>query len=87
MVQIWGCERSGLFHAFSTHVLHRLNVTSKPRTSPTVRVTLLSRESSYRNILNEAELLAALQANPDYEVQRVRIKDRFSGGFHLLYRV
>ncbi|XP_054283091.1 EGF domain-specific O-linked N-acetylglucosamine transferase [Macrosteles quadrilineatus] len=68
---IWGCERSGLFHAFSRHVLHRLQVPEHPRTSSAVKITLLSRESAYRNILNEQELLSALQANPDYQVQRV----------------
>ncbi|KAF4526720.1 hypothetical protein B566_EDAN015752 [Ephemera danica] len=36
-----------------------------------IRVTLLSRETTYRRILNEDELLDALRNNPDYSVQRV----------------
>lgn len=68
---IWGCEASGLFHAFSQHVLYRLGVKQVPRTDAHIRITLLSRDTTYRNILNEQELIRALEANPNYRVQRV----------------
>ncbi|XP_037077683.1 EGF domain-specific O-linked N-acetylglucosamine transferase-like [Pollicipes pollicipes] len=57
-----GCQRSGLFHAFSRHVLHRLGVA--PRTvvtDDTVRVVWISRQSRHRRVLNEEQLLTALR--------------------------
>jgi len=36
-------------------------------------VTLLSRETAYRRILNEKELIEGLRKNPDYIVKRVRV--------------
>lgn len=36
-----------------------------------VRVTFLSRETSYRNVVNEEELLLALAAEPDVRARRV----------------
>lgn len=68
---IYGCERSGLFHAFSKHILHSLNINFHPRTTDKVRVTLLSRGTTYRSILNEKAIIEALQKVEDYEVQRV----------------
>ncbi|XP_073986777.1 EGF-domain O-GlcNAc transferase isoform X1 [Rhodnius prolixus] len=68
---VWGCEKSGLFRSFSQHVLHRLKIpVHKPKDSR-IRVTLLSRDTSYRNILNEGKLIAALKNNSMYNVQRV----------------
>ncbi|KAL4706039.1 hypothetical protein ACJJTC_014261 [Scirpophaga incertulas] len=68
---IYGCERSGLFHAFSKHVLHGLNIKLHLRQNDKVRVTLLSRGTTYRSILNEKELIEALQKIEGYEVQQV----------------
>ncbi|KAK7788871.1 hypothetical protein R5R35_011397 [Gryllus longicercus] len=68
---IWGCEKSGLFHAFSKHILHRLKVPLHKRFNNKIQITLLSRNTTYRNILNENELLAALKKNEDYQVKRV----------------
>ncbi|XP_028176160.1 EGF domain-specific O-linked N-acetylglucosamine transferase [Ostrinia furnacalis] len=68
---IYGCERSGLFHAFSKHILHSLNVKLQIRDSDKIRVTLLSRGTTYRSILNEKQLLDALHKVDDYYVQRV----------------
>lgn len=68
---IWGCERSGLMESFSKHMLHRLSIRRHRRKNSKVRVTLLSRESQYRNILNEQQLLEALSNEPDIKVKRV----------------
>ncbi|XP_047545197.1 EGF domain-specific O-linked N-acetylglucosamine transferase [Vanessa atalanta] len=68
---IYGCERSGLFHAFSKHILHSLNVKLYPRINDKVRITLLSRGTTYRTILNENEIVNALLKVKGYHVQRV----------------
>ncbi|XP_068620979.1 EGF domain-specific O-linked N-acetylglucosamine transferase isoform X2 [Battus philenor] len=68
---IYGCERSGLFHAFSKHVLHSLNIKLQHRSNDKIRVTLLSRETTYRTILNEKEIVRALVKVKGYHVQRV----------------
>lgn len=68
---IYGCEKSGLFHAFSQHVLHRLRIPLHKRNNNRIRVTLLSRDTKYRKILNEDELIKTLQKNDDYLVKRV----------------
>lgn len=68
---IYGCERSGLFHAFSRHILSSLNIVKKKRQNDNVHVTLLSRETKYRGILNEQALLAALEKVEGYKVKRV----------------
>ncbi|XP_001599568.2 EGF domain-specific O-linked N-acetylglucosamine transferase [Nasonia vitripennis] len=68
---IYGCEKSGLFTAFSDHVLHRLRIPLHVRKNTKIRVTLLSRDTQYRRILNEDELVKALEKNPRYEVKKV----------------
>ncbi|XP_011556354.3 EGF domain-specific O-linked N-acetylglucosamine transferase [Plutella xylostella] len=68
---IYGCERSGLFHAFSKHILHSLNIKLQLRQNDKVRVTLLSRGTMYRTILNEKEIVEALLKDSNYEVNRV----------------
>lgn len=68
---IYGCEKSGLFHAFSEHILHRLKIPFHQRTDNKVRVTLLSRDTKYRKILNEDELISALNNSKDLVVQKV----------------
>lgn len=70
-LQIYGCERSGLFHAFSKHILHSLNIKIHRRTNDKVRITLLSRGTTYRSILNEKAIVEALEKVQDYEVRRV----------------
>lgn len=71
LLQIYGCERSGLFHAFSKHILHSLNIKLHIRENDKIRVTLLSRGTTYRSILNEKQLLEALNKVEGYHVQRV----------------
>jgi len=72
-LQIWGCEKSGLFHAFSKHILHRLKIPLHERSDTKIRVTLLSRDTAYRRILNEKELIEGLHKNPNYIVKKVRM--------------
>ena len=55
-LQVDGCFGSGLFHAFSHHVLHRLGVVQEGPIKDQLRVTLLSRSTKFRRILNENEV-------------------------------
>jgi protein O-GlcNAc transferase len=66
-----GCENSALFHAFSEHVLHRLHVEREPPVNKKVRITFLSRNTRYRNVLNEKELIKRISKNSDYDVRAV----------------
>ncbi|KAI1732667.1 EGF domain-specific O-linked N-acetylglucosamine transferase [Ditylenchus destructor] len=73
-----GCHRSGLFHAFSHHVLHRLGINQEmaPKVqetnestksiieTPAIRVTLLDRKTPHRKIANVDELVNALRGLP-----------------------
>ncbi|ETN60228.1 glycosyltransferase [Anopheles darlingi] len=68
---IHGCENSGLFHAFSEHVLHRMRIRLAKRPDRRLRITFLSRQTRYRRVLNENELVASISDNPDYSVQLV----------------
>ncbi|XP_054007664.1 EGF domain-specific O-linked N-acetylglucosamine transferase isoform X2 [Hylaeus anthracinus] len=68
---IYGCEKSGLFKAFGDHVLHRLSIPLHERKNQRIRVTLLSRDTQYRRILNEDELVKALKENTEYRVRKV----------------
>ncbi|KAH8409547.1 hypothetical protein KR222_008177 [Zaprionus bogoriensis] len=70
---IQGCSNSGLFRAFSEFILHRLQIPYQPplQQERKLRVTYLSRRTTYRKVLNEEALLARLYANEDYRVQRV----------------
>lgn len=70
MPLIPGCYRSGLFHAFSKHILHKLNIKQDENSGKKIRITLLSRATTYRQILNENELISALKKNPDFIVRR-----------------
>uniref|UniRef100_A0AAV2M920 EGF domain-specific O-linked N-acetylglucosamine transferase n=1 Tax=Knipowitschia caucasica TaxID=637954 RepID=A0AAV2M920_KNICA len=67
------CSSDGLFRAFSQHVLHRLHV---PLSSAQgrVRVTLLSRSTEHRRILNQETLVNALKTVPLLEVKVVDFK-------------
>ncbi|CAG9864442.1 unnamed protein product [Phyllotreta striolata] len=68
---IYGCEKSGLFDAFSRHVLHRLRIPEIARSNGKIRITLLSRNTKYRRVLNEAELMNGLEEIEEFDVQRV----------------
>lgn len=60
-----------MFKAFGDHVLHRLKIPLLERKNEKIRVTLLSRDTKYRKILNEEELVRALKENKEYEVRKV----------------
>lgn len=52
-------------------MLHRLRIPHHERKNQRIRVTLLSRDTQYRRILNEDELTKALKENPEYKVRKV----------------
>ncbi|KAK3769696.1 hypothetical protein RRG08_004947 [Elysia crispata] len=66
-----GCVGSSLVKAFSEHVLHRLNVPQAGPHNEKIRVTLLSRNTKYRNILNQEELVKAMKSDGELEVSVV----------------
>ncbi|XP_042308824.1 EGF domain-specific O-linked N-acetylglucosamine transferase [Sceloporus undulatus] len=71
---ISGCHGTGLFRAFSQHVLHRLNVTQEGPKDGKIRVTILARSTEYRKILNQNELASALKTLSLFDVQIVNYK-------------
>ncbi|CAG0894975.1 unnamed protein product [Darwinula stevensoni] len=69
---VYGCQRSGLFHAFNRFMLHRLGVPLRKHFDPSnIHVVLLSRKTKHRNIINEDELLDALKLEEGITVTRV----------------
>jgi len=66
------CEKSGLFKAFSEHVLHRLGIVQENYVSEVYRVTLLVRNTKFRNILNQDELIGAMKR---YSSLNVTVKE------------
>lgn len=68
---IYGCAKSGLFDAFSKHILHRLKIPLYQRSNRKIRITFLSRKTQYRRVLNDIFLVAAIEENAEYEVQKV----------------
>lgn len=75
---IHGCENSGLFHAFSEHILHRLEIKQKLRKSKKIRITFLSRQTKYRRILNEDELVESIKKDTRYIVRRVSYDNKLT---------
>lgn len=70
-MQISGCEKSGLFQAFSDHVLHRLQIPLHRKEYSQIRITILSRQTKFRNILNVNELVQEIRQNTSYNVRVV----------------
>lgn len=66
-----GCEKSGLFQAFSQHILYRLKIPFHERRDNKIQITFLSRDTMYRKVLNERQLLSALNNQSLYNVKRV----------------
>lgn len=61
-----------MFNAFSEHVLHRLQIKQNPpEKAKKLRVTFLARETKYRKVLNEKELIQRIKSNSNYSVKRV----------------
>src|ERR1700743_2066957 len=64
-IQVPGYRGSGLFRAFSDFVLHRLQIPlrqSEPKANK-LRVTFLSRQTTFRRVLNEDQIIQAIKAN------------------------
>ncbi|XP_055851500.1 EGF domain-specific O-linked N-acetylglucosamine transferase [Episyrphus balteatus] len=66
-----GCEKSGLFRAFSEFITHRLQIPMHEKINSKIRITFLSRKTKYRQALNEDELIAEISGNRDYFVRRI----------------
>jgi len=67
-----GCRGSALMQAFSKHLLTRLNINQEKSRPDTVRVTLLSRSTKHRRIVNEDEVRpncfsCALEGSMDHQ--------------------
>ncbi|XP_077132184.1 EGF domain-specific O-linked N-acetylglucosamine transferase [Ranitomeya variabilis] len=73
---ISNCRSSGLFRAFSQHVLFRLNISQDTLKEEKIRVTILIRSTEFRKILNLDELVRALKAIPLFQVTVVDYKYR-----------
>ena len=71
--QVWGCEGTGLFQAFSHHFLHRLGIPERQETQRKIQITFLARQSQYRRVLNQDELLSALEKNDQFIVRKVSL--------------
>ncbi|KAM5315305.1 EGF domain-specific O-linked N-acetylglucosamine transferase isoform 3-T5 [Glossophaga mutica] len=82
---ISGCQNTGLFRAFSQHVLHRLNITQEGPKDGKIRVTILARSTEYRKILNQNELVNALKTVSTFEVQIVDYKYKYNCGDERCY--
>eukprot|EP00095_Tigriopus_kingsejongensis_P009102 snap_masked-scaffold295_size218279-processed-gene-1.20 protein:Tk09102 transcript:snap_masked-scaffold295_size218279-processed-gene-1.20-mRNA-1 annotation:"uncharacterized glycosyltransferase aer61-like" len=66
---VQGCRKSSLFRAFSEFLLHRLKVPVRETTdSRKIRVTIISRLTQHRRIMNEPNLVDALEQVGDFEV-------------------
>lgn len=76
MPLIPGCYGSSLFQAFSAHLVHRLQIPQEGPHETKVRITLLARNTKYRNIMNQDELVSALKTVGEYEVRLVVYKFR-----------
>ncbi|XP_076114479.1 EGF domain-specific O-linked N-acetylglucosamine transferase-like [Mytilus galloprovincialis] len=71
MPLIPGCHSSSFFRAFNQHLMHRLNVQQEGPLEEKIRVTLLSRSTKYRKILNEIQLVNAMKTVGEFDVRKV----------------
>ncbi|KAL5484492.1 hypothetical protein EMCRGX_G021003 [Ephydatia muelleri] len=69
-----GCSGSGLMQAFSKHTLQRLRVAQESSSSNVLRVTLLSRSTQHRRIVNEDQLVRAMKTVGYFQVKVVDYK-------------
>ncbi|XP_014671955.1 PREDICTED: EGF domain-specific O-linked N-acetylglucosamine transferase-like [Priapulus caudatus] len=61
MPLVHGCNGSGVFHSFNRFLLHRLEIKRNIPIPGKVRVTVLQRNTRYRNVLNQVALVEALE--------------------------
>nr|CDJ90564.1 Glycosyltransferase AER61 domain containing protein [Haemonchus contortus] len=59
------CYGTGLMHAFAHHVLHRLGIQQKGPLLDKIRVTILSRSTKFRRILNLDEVKTLKSCNKE----------------------
>lgn len=71
-----GCSGSGLMQAFSKHTLKRLGIVQEESSPKVLRVTLLSRSTQHRRIVNEDQLVRALKTVGYFQVKVVDYKFR-----------
>jgi EGF domain-specific O-GlcNAc transferase len=64
-----GCHGTSLYRAFSQNVLHRLNVKQKGPLNDKLRVTLLARGTTYRNVLNQDKIIKELKKRLAKEIE------------------
>jgi len=79
MPLIPGCHGSSLFKAFNRHILHRLDtpVDNSMSGSKTIRITVLSRSTQFRRILNEQELIDEMKKkSKNFVVKKVDFHHR-----------
>lgn len=69
MPLIGGCHGTGLFRAFSEYSLHRFNIKQEGPLKDKIRITLLDRQTKFRNILNQKTLVDALTKKLGNEVE------------------
>ena len=76
---IEGCSQSELFRRFSQFMMERLNIRQagvlKDRR---LRVTLISRDTRYRRIINEDDMVTALEETGVFQVTVARFSPRLS---------
>ncbi len=67
------CSNSSLINSFSKFMLRQMGIVRRTKVdSSLLRVTLLSRETPHRRILNQNQLVAALEATGRYQVTLAR---------------
>ncbi|XP_069142595.1 EGF domain-specific O-linked N-acetylglucosamine transferase-like isoform X1 [Argopecten irradians] len=66
-----GCHGSSFFRAFNQHLSHRLELQQLGPMKDKIRVTLLTRSTKFRKILNQDELIAAMKTIGEFEVKVV----------------
>ncbi|KAK3584893.1 hypothetical protein CHS0354_023483 [Potamilus streckersoni] len=71
MPTVPGCQGSSMVHAFSQHLMHRLNISQEGPTKHSIRITLLSVNTRFKNILNRNEIIARLKTIKDAELKFV----------------
>ena len=62
------CSGSGLFHAFAEHMTHRMGISLPVHRPDRLRVTIMDRLTTHRQIANINELVDALKATGAYDV-------------------
>lgn len=72
-----GCRGSGLFKAFNEFLMHRLDIKQNfSHNQKTVRVTLISRLTNYRRIINEDELIRRLKSIKNLSIKRAEFSHK-----------